>query len=158
MDHAERILESDLHTEMGSKAVSEFQAAGRCFAFGLPTATGFHVCRAVEAVLETYYKLFSGKTRTLRGWQDYIDALQEIAEDSSAKAKPQERTLHDLTHLKDSSRNPIMHPRVILDDVDADVLISAGKNAMIQMALEIREIKLSQSTELKEVSTVLGAS
>lgn len=153
VDHAERILEPNLHTEMGSKAVAEFQAAGRCFAFGLPTATGFHVCRAVEAVLESYYMLFSGKTKTLHGWQSYINALQKITHDSNAKAKPQERTLHDLTHLKDSSRNPIMHPRVILDDVDADILLSEGKNVMIQMALEIRETKPKLATKLKAVAT-----
>ncbi len=157
VDHAERILEPDLHTEMGSKAVTEFQAAGRCFAFGLPTATGFHVCRAVEAVLESYYKLFSGKTKTLHGWQDYIDALQKIADDPGAKAKPQKRTLHDLTHLKDSSRNPIMHPRVILDDMDADILLSGGKNVMIEMALEIRENKAKLATKPKAVATSAAA-
>lgn len=106
VDSAEEAIDAALHPAAGEKAVAEFNAAGRCYAFGLPTAAGFHVCRAVEAVMEKYYMLFSGKSQTLNGWHDYITELQKIL---SGTTKPNAKTLYHLEHMKDSSRNPIMH-------------------------------------------------
>ena len=139
VDHAERMLEENLHGTMGEKTVSEYKAAGRCYAFGLPTATGFHVCRAVEAMLENYYKVCSGEDKTLKSWHDYIVALTKIEKSNNNPQRPQSRTLHDLGRMKNSSRNPIMHPRVVLNEVDADILLSEGKNIITLMAIEVND-------------------
>ena len=152
VDHAERVLEESLHATMGEKAVREYKAAGRCYAFGLPTATGFHVCRAVEAMLENFYKLYSGKDETLKSWHDYIVSLTKIAGEDNDIPKPQSRTLNDLERLKDSSRNPIMHPRVVLDEVDADILLSEGKNVITLMALEMRGNEIILATQREMVA------
>lgn len=42
-------------------AKKDFREAGRCLAFELPTAAGFHTMRATESVLRKYYKLATGK-------------------------------------------------------------------------------------------------
>jgi len=34
--------------------------AGRCLAFDLPTACAFHICRATEALMLTYYEALTG--------------------------------------------------------------------------------------------------
>jgi hypothetical protein len=49
---AENAISPALRPMLSEKAAVELGSAGRCLAFGLFTAAGFHMCRAVEAVLE----------------------------------------------------------------------------------------------------------
>ena len=113
--------------------LSEYRNAGRCFAFGLWTAAGYHSCRAVEAVLRCYHFEFSGK-EAIEGktWHNLIDDLEK----SEQKHKPGEKTLFYLRQLKDSERNPLMHVRVVLDEQDADLLLNSAKIVMVLMARE----------------------
>jgi hypothetical protein len=121
---------------ISGKPADELDSAGRCLAFGLFTASGFHICRAVEAVLEKYYNRFTEKSGTLRGWQDYINALNEaIAAGHKPSADPQ--TCQYLGNLKSSSRNPIMHPRVILNEADAFTVFDLGRGLIGRMAQEL---------------------
>ena len=93
--------------------------AGRCLAFSLPTAAGFHAARGIEGELELYWQTFTKKTGTKFGWQDYIDDLQKVI-DAKAPPLPEQRTIRTLEVIKDYDRNPVMHPRdVVLNDMDA---------------------------------------
>lgn len=134
VDAFDRIFLPELHPTVGELALSEYRNAGRCFAFGLWTAAGYHACRAVEAVLREYYStmclkpLTDGKT-----WGTLIDDLEAEAEEP----KPNEKTLFYLRQLKDSERNPLMHVRVVLDEQDADLLLNSAKIGMTLMAREL---------------------
>ncbi len=90
------------------EAIEDTNNAGRCIAFGLPTAAGFHIARATEAVMKSYMAAYQcvPLKDSQRNWGNYIQAL----EDKGANNK----VLHHLGQLKDLHRNPMVHPEVTL--------------------------------------------
>jgi hypothetical protein len=137
VDAADQTFPAALSAFIPEKAKDDWRAAGRCLAFNLLSASGFHVARAVEACLESYYGLFSGKPgETLHSWYDYIKALKEIAEKNPALC-PTDKTLTELDQMREDYRNPIVHPRVVLTEGDARMLFSNGESLIIAMAQEM---------------------
>ncbi len=57
IDHAEMHLPDSVSNYLSSQAKVDLRAAGRCLAFNLPTATAFHVWRALEVTFGEYYVL-----------------------------------------------------------------------------------------------------
>jgi hypothetical protein len=139
VDAADETFPTALLPVIPQKARDDWRAAGRCLAFNLLSASGFHVARAVEACLEAYYGLFSGKTgQTLHSWYDYIKALKEIAEKNPMPC-PSEKVLAELDQMREDYRNPIVHPRVVLSEGDARMLFANGESLIIAMAQEMVE-------------------
>ncbi len=136
VDEAETAFDDLLRGVIPTKSLGDFHQAGRCMAFNLPTAAGFHACRAIEGLLEVYYQTFTGKEGTLNGWNDYIKALEKVSE-GGAQPSPEDKTLASLKQIKDSNRNPLMHPRETLDEPSARVLFLSTELVMIAMANEI---------------------
>jgi hypothetical protein len=137
IDFADQSFPPDIIGHVPEKAREDWKAAGRCLAFNLLSATGFHVARAVEATLEVYYQTFTGKSGELNGWYDYIKALNGVIATGASPA-PTEKTLTELTQMKDDYRNPLVHPRVTLTEVDARMLFDNGESVIIAMAAEIK--------------------
>lgn len=134
VDAFERSFLPEHHDVIGQTAINEYRNAGRCFAFGLWTAAGYHSCRAVEAILRPYYRAFTGKEeKEGHTWHNLIEGLEKTKEEP----KPIDKTLFYLRQLKDNERNPLMHVRVVLDEQDADLLLSSAKIAIVQMAREL---------------------
>lgn len=139
VDAADQTFPKDLLPFIPQKAKDDWKSAGRCLAFNLLSASGFHVARAVEACLEAYYGRFSGRPgETLHGWYDYIKALREIA-DSKPTPCPKQKTLAELDQMREDYRNPIVHPRVVLSEGDARMLFANGESLIIAMAQELAE-------------------
>ncbi|WP_314945930.1 hypothetical protein [Bradyrhizobium cosmicum] len=139
VDAADETFPADLRPHIPQKAKEDWKAAGRCLAFNLLSASGFHVARAVEACLEVYYQLFSGKPdETLNGWKDYIIALEKIAAKNPTPC-PLKKTLTELDQMREDYRNPIVHPRVVLTESDARMLFANGESLIIAMAQELAE-------------------
>ncbi len=126
-----------LRPVIGEKALLEYRAAGRCYAFGLATAGGFHACRAVEAVLHNYCIAFTGKPQDFKTWGQFEAALKDVED----PPMPNERTLGHLKLMRENDRNPIMHPRIDLSDADADALLGLAKATMIFMAQEMAKLE-----------------
>jgi hypothetical protein len=139
VDSADETFPNDLLPFIPQKARDDWKSAGRCLAFSLLSASGFHVARAVEACLESYYGLFSGKPgATLHGWHEYITCLQKIAETKPTPC-PLAKTLIELDQMREDYRNPIVHPRVVLSEGDARMLFANGESLIIAMAQELAE-------------------
>lgn len=153
VDAFERSFLPELHATLGELALSEYRNAGRCFAFGLWTAAGYHSCRAVEAVLREYYKTMTGnEVADGKTWGTLIDDMEAETDDP----KPSGKTIFYLRQLKDNERNPLMHVRVVLDEQDADLLLSSAKIVMVLMARELITAEkafteLSKPTELRAI-------
>jgi HEPN domain len=140
VDAADATFPAALQSVIPQKAKDDWRAAGRCLAFNLLSASGFHVARAVEACLEAYYQLFSGKPgETLHGWKAYIDALEKIAQGHPTPC-PLKKTLIELDQMREDYRNPIVHPRVVLTEGDARMLFANGESVIIAMAQELAEV------------------
>lgn len=148
----------ELKIAIQAKAQEDFHAAGRCLAFNLSTAAGFHACRAVEGILEDYYHEFTGKTGTLHGWQDYIDALEAVI----GPPKPDQKTLRSLKQIKEFDRNPLAHPRETLTLLGARKLFAISEIAILSMAEEIiaaKAVKAASQPQLPNLAaTALLAS
>jgi hypothetical protein len=127
---------------MDERAAKDYNAAGRCLAFGLPTASGFHITRAVEAVLQQYYRAYlkdAAKDNPERWtWFDYVDALEKFADTAIVTPKPKDTTLGHLDQLRALERNKVIHPRADLDATTAFVLFNNCTNAIIAMAQEMK--------------------
>ncbi|HEV2186916.1 MAG TPA: hypothetical protein VGR70_06895 [Stellaceae bacterium] len=138
-DSADESFPLELHPFIPEKTKVDWRAAGRCVAFNLLSASGFHVARAVEGTMESYYQLFSGKPgKILRSWDDYHKKLAEIASKDPTPA-PDPKTLTEFDQMRQDYRNPIVHPRVTLDEADARILFNNGESLIIAMAKELRE-------------------
>ena len=141
VDAADETFPTDLRPHIPEKTRVDWRSAGRCLAFNLLSASGFHVARAVEGILESYYQLFSGKPdATLVSWAAYLKALEGFASQTPA---PTEKTLAELRQMKDDYRNPVVHPRVVLSESDARMLYANGESLIIAMAQEIQSAAAS---------------
>ena len=90
------------------KAIEETRLAGRCLAFSLATAAGFHIARATESVVRMQMEVFGCPPikESQRNLGTYINLL------ANAGANP--KVLHHLKQYKDLHRNPLIHPEVTL--------------------------------------------
>ncbi|HVW72671.1 MAG TPA: hypothetical protein VHC39_03450 [Rhizomicrobium sp.] len=140
VDTADEAFPSGLHPFIPEKTREDWRAAGRCLAFNLLSASGFHVARAVEGTIESYYQKFCGQPAgsTLKGWHDYVQALEGARLNGSNPA-PSDKTIAEIKQMKDDYRNPIAHPRLVLTEADARMLFANGESLIIGMAQELCE-------------------
>lgn len=101
VDHAEEVLSAEVRQALDRDALSDLQSAGRCLAFELPTAAGFHVARATEAAMLLLMNAAqcTPTKKSQRNWGKYIDTLE--------KANVPATITHHLTQIKVLHRNPI---------------------------------------------------
>jgi len=93
------------------EAIPDVKEGARCLAYGLPTAAGFHVFRAVESVLRKYHAhVTEGKApQNMRNMGVYIKSLE-----TSGKGDP--KVIAALKQMKDLHRNPVSHPEAPVTD------------------------------------------
>ena len=74
IDEAERLLPDATRRELPDTAIRDIQQAGRCIAFDIPTAAGFHIVRATETIIRNYYEFAIGNKpkAKMRNWGTYI--------------------------------------------------------------------------------------
>jgi hypothetical protein len=124
-----KMLPVSVQASLPPQATSDFNQAGRCFAFETFTAAAFHLFRAIEAVMAIYFKHVTGKKKptNLRNWWVYIETMRK-------SKKADDKILQALDHIRDKYRNPITHPD---ESVDADqvlVLFGLAVSVMSLMA------------------------
>lgn len=117
-------------------ALDEFDNAGKCLAFDLPTACGFHALRGVELMILKYLEAFGTKTDGLKTWHDYVKAVDDAEEDGR---KPSKKVGQMLDRMRDLDRNPLMHPRDTLDTTQADMLFSLAAITVVEMARDLQQ-------------------
>jgi hypothetical protein len=141
IDVADKSFPMEISGFVPEKAKEDWRAAGRCLAFSLFSASGFHAARAVEATMEAYYQLFLGKPgKILRSWDEYHKELSKIVA-ANPNPTPQPKTLIEFDQMRQDYRNPIAHPRVSLTEADARVVFNNGESLIILMASEIKTIR-----------------
>jgi hypothetical protein len=143
IEHAERALSDDVRSLMPTQAVSDFRQAGKCLAFDLFTAAGFHTLRATDSVIRSYYARFVGQLPApkLRNWAAYIRVLKRCIDNPPLTIKPDIKTLELIDHIRDMHRNPIIHPEDNLDEDKALILFDLCKSAIVAMVTEIKEAR-----------------
>ena len=76
IDRADEVIPETLRRRLEKDCVHDLKQAGRCVAFELPTATGFHLMRATESSMWAYWKHLKRKKRpTNSNWGNAIKDL-----------------------------------------------------------------------------------
>jgi hypothetical protein len=129
IDHADEHLPESVSKRLPEQAKTDIKAAGRCLAFNIPTATAFHMWRALEVVFEAYFFSITGKTfkdaKIPRNWGNYIEALVHAGADR--------KITENLDHIRAEYRNPVMHPNVNVSADTAFALFGIGFSAITQV-------------------------
>jgi hypothetical protein len=150
--HADSHLPQAVFTALPEKAHRDICDSGRCLAFEIPTASAFHMWRALETVMDTYYEALTGQTfeqaRVVRNWGKYIEALEA--------AGAEERITKFLDHIRAEYRNPISHPTDTLEPDEAFSLFGAGLSAITQAMKETIRLAPVQEENVRGIDQILA--
>jgi hypothetical protein len=116
----------------------EIDEAGRCLAFSLATAAGFHILRSVEMIAKGYLFAASGRLPPIarRNWGEYVVQLDKVGASSE---------VIDLLKILKARRNPLMHPQHRLEVEEAIGLVAICQSATETLISDI----LSKGLDLK---------
>jgi hypothetical protein len=133
--HADLHIPESLRPALDAKAVHDIQQAGKCLAYEVSTASAFHMWRAVETVMNSYYKFLTDghsfeDDKVQRNWAAYIHALDESGAERKITAF--------LDHIRSEYRNPQNHPSETVDLEQAFGLFGVATSVITQMAKAIR--------------------
>jgi len=133
------LVGTEIYTHFPS-AWSEFQAAGRCYAFGENTACAFHLQRALEWGLKSL-AVRLGRRFDRNGWEKHLEDIEKEltarykAEVSRSKEeKFYSETATQFGHMKVAWRNPTMHVEAKYDEKEAHYLLTTIEKFMDHLA------------------------
>ncbi len=126
IDRADEALPEKARAILPDQARQDILQCGRCLAFEIPTAAGFHILRALESVIKKYYEVLAKKAwpHAQRDWGKYIDELKKLSAPDKVTAA--------LDQIRKNYRNPLLHPE---DDLDLNQAI--GLFGLVQGALSL---------------------
>ena len=132
VEDAEYMFSEEVRVWLSEQAIVDIRQAGRCLAFELSTAAGFHLARAVEDAIRKYYETIAGTPYDIinqgRSWAKYISSLKSKGAD--------DKVLSALDQMRDLHRNPISHPDINLETDDAMMLVGIAQSAIVAMAID----------------------
>jgi hypothetical protein len=134
---ADDLLTEDIKNIISEEAKTDIREAGRCLAFDLATASGFHIARAVEKVLIDYLNvLCPDKVKTLNDAHRNLGGYIKLAKEN----KCAEKVCNALDQFRDLHRNPLMHPEAVLTINEAIILLGIAQSAIAATAWETKKI------------------
>jgi len=138
VNSAHEALGDDARKNLDVSVLHEIDACGKCLAFNLPTASGFHAMRAVERAIRAYLGKFfsSDEIRKMNNWGQYIAGL-ERANSADSKTKPSQEAIALIRQIKDIYRNPVIHPERVLSPEEAATLFHSTLAAISRIGLEL---------------------
>ncbi len=107
----------------------DFQEAGKCIAFELPTAAAFHIVRGTEGVLKQFYCSIVKRSRAKLMWGPMVKSL-----DQRKFKRPSDALLRNLDNIRVSFRNPTQHPEKIYDIQEVQDLFALCIDVVNRMA------------------------
>lgn len=143
----ETLFRNDL-LEKVPDALTDVQELGRCLAFELATACGFHTMRLLETVLKSYWKAVSGGKPQPKNPNlgIYLVGLEKLDDCD-------ELAVSTLRSIKDLHRNPLIHPENNLSVEEAMNLVAIASSAISYMLEKIEPFVLTASKELNHKSS-----
>ncbi|WP_374592700.1 hypothetical protein [Sphingosinicella sp.] len=157
------LLINSAHKALGAFAISrldpdilnEIDDSGKCLAFNLPTASGFHAMRAVERVIKKYLRIFfqEGEIEKMNNWGHYVGALERRL-NSGEGVSPSLEAVTLLRQIKDIYRNSIIHPDRVLNKDEASSIFHHTIAAINKISDEIppdRDFLLKSARKILEM-------
>jgi hypothetical protein len=144
INEGENVLPPSIRDFISAYVKEEMHEAGRCLAFTLPTAAGFHMMRSIESVLHNYWDIVSGgkpRPKFANGNDAAMGTFINEVEKEGADAK----VVATLRQIKDLHRNPLMHPADVLSESDAIVLLGVVTGGIMAMVDEMKRNGLTSA-------------
>jgi hypothetical protein len=137
IESAQKKFPENLLRLMSENTISDLQEAGRCLAFERPTACAFHICRATEALMLTYYEALTGQVwpHPKRDWYSYNAQL-------AAQSAPSTIT-NRLGEIR-QDRNAYAHPDITVPLDEASVVYELCTGVMFYMAKEVEKLEAAK--------------
>jgi hypothetical protein len=130
IERAHTAFPESVQKVLPEQAKTDFDQAGKCIAYGVSTAAGFHLLRGTEMIIRKYYETLTGKAPKpqMRNWGAYHQVLTK----AGAAAK-----ITDLIdHVRLVYRNPVLHPEENLSIEQTLVLFGVCVSAVTLMTEE----------------------
>jgi len=139
IENAQQSFSESMRKHMPEASMKEFATAGRALAFGLGTAAGLHLLRAIELVLKKYYETFSGTVvgKNERTYSIYLKKLAALSEDEANDFRPDKRLLQMLAQIKEHYRNPLTNPESNITVEQATSLFGLATAAITLMTEQV---------------------
>ncbi len=127
------LLGAGLFGKLELIAQQDVASAGRCLLFGEATASAFHILRATESVLKSYYFHHRKQKRLPRPmWGPMVDQLK-----AKTRNRPPNTLLSALDLIRTAYRNPTQHPEAQYEIIGAEDLFGVCLDAIGKMAAEL---------------------
>jgi len=129
----ERLLKDGAYDKLDEIARQDIASACRCILFGEATAAAFHILRATESVLKSYYWQYKKQNRLAKPmWGPMLKELQ-----AKTKNKPPQTLLTSLDLIRSAYRNPTQHPEAMYEIDSAQDLFGVCLDVIGKMAAEL---------------------
>lgn len=135
VENAEMHFAQAIQDQIPPAALSDIKQAGKCLAFDLDTAAGFHILRATETLVHQYYVAAVGANlkRKDRNWGAYVRNLNAHRKNNpDSQVDPKLISLID--QVREHHRNPVIHPELMLSAEEAQTLFSVCTGVIIAFA------------------------
>lgn len=129
----EKLLKGGSFTKLEEIAKLDFASSCRCILFGEATAAAFHILRATESVLKSYYFHHRRQKRLPKPmWGPMLDQLR-----AKTRNRPSEPLLASLDLIRSAYRNPTQHPEAIYEIDSAQDLFGVCLDVIGKMTEEL---------------------
>lgn len=159
IENAQNSFSAEYRAIIPDVSLTEFAAAGRALAFGLGTAAGMHLLRAIEMVLKKYYETFSGTvvTKSERTYSIYLKKLADLIDEDDEAFRPDQRLIQMLTQIKEHYRNPLTNPESSITVEQATSLFGLATAAITLMVEQIMAHEKPSTTKAKNALVEVAA-
>jgi len=126
------LLSAGTFEKLPDVARYDLTEAAKCIAFERPTAAAFHLLRATESVLRSYYCQQVKRNRVDLMWGPIVQHLR-----TRRRSKVTDPLLNNLDDIRFHFRNPTQHPEKIYDIDQVQDLWGRCVDAINRMATEL---------------------
>ena len=151
IEHADKHFPSEIAEMLPLQTKTDICESGKCLAFELPTACSFHLWRALETVMDSYYARITSSSfeqdKVSLNWGAKIKALEEQGADKAVTK--------NLDHIREHYRNPQTHPDEIVTLDEAQMLFGTAASSITQMVMAMRKLAASPPGGLSALSAAL---
>lgn len=134
IQNADEWFPASIRGRFTGQVIHDLKEAGKCLAFDLSTAAGFHIARAVEGVLLEYLKvLCSEQLECLKESDRNLGRYIKLARENDGNLK----VCSSLDQFRELHRNPLIHPETILTIEEALTLHGIAQSAIMSIIIEM---------------------
>lgn len=151
IDGAAQSTFGDYFSEIDPQVIRDFDEAGKCLAFALYTATGYHAARACEGMLRTYAEEFLSviEIAKLETMGATIHKLRAVKGD----AEPDRRIVDRADRVREYDRNVLMHPGQFLSDFDARSTFAIAGELVNMIAARKHQLAIARALSARSNSS-----